>query len=210
MKLLLSCKNIDINYKALYEHEYKKERGEKTLLHLAIEDNNIDIVKFLLSFDDLDINLKSECIKYGFYDKDLTPLCFAIENSNIEIVKALLANDKIDINCRSEYFESKRTHIDVNDGMKIFGKMKPLFLAVELEAIEIIKLLLLKKDIDVNFKTKYTEFFGKNKKIQTLYQFATQKGNNEIIQRLLQNNINTNANADDGEEEDEEEKKELL
>ena len=74
---------------------------------MAIEKNDISIVKLLLSNKNLDINSKKielsqyygekiEILLYWIYE--LTALNIAVEYSNIEIIKLLLANDKIDIN----------------------------------------------------------------------------------------------------------------
>lgn len=77
---------------------------------MAIEKNDISIVKLLLSNKNLDINSKKielsqyygekiEILLYWIYE--LTALNIAVGYSNIEIIKLLLANDKIHINAIS-------------------------------------------------------------------------------------------------------------
>lgn len=68
-----------------------------TSLHFCVEKGYLDIVKHLLSFDSIDVNVP--CI-YKSKDKKYkkTALFMAIENSDIEMVKLLLSCNKINVN----------------------------------------------------------------------------------------------------------------
>ena len=98
IKLLLSCKKIDVNefgyhlsqiddYKSLdnlfqtdcIENIFKYEEEEKTLLCLAIEKENTEIVKLLLSNRYIDVNIKYFItIKQynNIYDEKIKIYCF--------------------------------------------------------------------------------------------------------------------------------------
>ena len=91
---------------------------QKTPLYIAVEKENIDIVKLLLMNDEIDVNLTNKSFynfqendyikelvdEYDHYQKfdnnitaEKTSLYRAIEIGNIEIVKLLLMNRKIDV-----------------------------------------------------------------------------------------------------------------
>lgn len=69
-----------------------KNDSRKNILYLACESGNIDIIKYILSLNTIDINAK-------FTSKDEgTVYHYAIKN--IEIVKVLLDNQNIDVNIK--------------------------------------------------------------------------------------------------------------
>ena len=78
----------------------------ETPIYLAIEKENIDIVKLLLSNENIDVNKKNifyltQCssdIKI-----EIPTIYLATQKENYEIVKLLLMNDKIDTNMMYEY-----------------------------------------------------------------------------------------------------------
>ena len=83
----------------------------QTPLNIAIEKENIEIIKILLTRNDIDVNEKSNIIKPIFFVYnviikkfiDKTPLYLASEIGNPEIVQLLLSCEEIDINLISIY-----------------------------------------------------------------------------------------------------------
>ena len=106
----------------------------------AIEKENIEIVKLLLSSQKIDVN----CIMLLYKLPNLyneTPLHIAVRNENVEIVKLLLSCKNIDpniywisylLNCCTSYRE----------------EMTALYMAVKKENLEIVKILCLDPSID--------------------------------------------------------------
>ena len=66
-------------------------------LHAAAENGLIDIVKFLCSFKDIDLNVKIPNLL-------VTPLHMAAGNGHIDVVKFLCGLNKININCEQCVF----------------------------------------------------------------------------------------------------------
>lgn len=129
IQLLLTNKNIDVNQSSNIEtniitkthnqnsqkQKFSKQQKlakneEKTVLHAAIDDDNIEIVQYLLSHTKIDVNknsfitIKEEIERFpisieisdskqkeNFIDKRncISPLCLAVINDNIEIIKFL-------------------------------------------------------------------------------------------------------------------------
>lgn len=75
--------------------------AEKTALHIAIENGHTEIVQFLISNPNIDINLKQKLYNNDCIMEEHTPLYIAIENEKTEIIKILLSHSDIDINCIS-------------------------------------------------------------------------------------------------------------
>lgn len=74
---------------------------EKTALHISIEEGHTEIVQFLVSNPNIDINLKQKLYENDCIMEEKTPLYIAIEKENTEIIKILLSRSDIDINCMS-------------------------------------------------------------------------------------------------------------
>lgn len=73
---MLKNEKIDVN---LYNKRYNSSKAEKmTLLHLAIEKRNVDIVQLLLQHEYTRISLMAELVGSGFMEKK-APIHYAIE-----------------------------------------------------------------------------------------------------------------------------------
>lgn len=108
-----------------------------------------------------------------------------IEKENIEIVKLLLNNDKIDININNREIEAHNSVTATIRKIAMLKEKTALFLAVEKENIEIIKLLLNKENLLIN------EYNGEW--FLTALHLAAQKSNIEIVKLLLsRKDINKN------------------
>ena len=205
---------------------------EETAFMLAVESEDIDTIELLLSSNKIDINKIGKYSKsnenydpregqysgeshYKMKDKTITPLITAIKSENIEIIKILLSNRNIDINLPYVYYSYRKLEWNTfqrgegycsyffHDSRTINDSMSPLNYAITKNNIEIIKLLLDNKDIDVNFVRKYNdsdynEYRGniekkEIKKEQTLLHQVVNEQNNEIVKLLISNqNIDTN------------------
>ena len=113
---------IDLNIKSIvkkwyYAHSECRSFGdestkeeENTALYISIKKENIDILKLLLSHQNLNINEKSIHKKSSIYteksiwkyfdgsEEEITPLSSSIQNNNDdEIIKLLLSHNKIDV-----------------------------------------------------------------------------------------------------------------
>ena len=93
-----------------------KANPQKTALNLAIDLNNIEILRLLLSHKKINVNFLAT-------DSSLkmTPLCYAIDDQNITVIKVLLNHSKINVNAKMED----------NSIENIAIKKPPLILAIE-------------------------------------------------------------------------------
>lgn len=119
-----------------------KSENTKSLLFLAVENNNIEMVRSLLSNPNIDVNSRGHTDSY-----DKTPLFLAVENGNNEIIRLLLSNEKLDINCLS-YKEEKNV-------LHSIRKRTALHEAVDRNNLEAVQLLLSKDNIDINIISNY-------------------------------------------------------
>ena len=165
------------------------------LLHIAIQNSNIDIVNALLAYKDINVNIQNSM--------ELSPLHIAIQNGKIDIVNALLEHEYIDVNIQTMmassplFFAIQNGKIDIvnallarediNVNIRNTVGHTPLLFAIQKSNIEIIKTLLAHKDIDVNLSS-YTN-------ITPLYM-AVQNNNFEIA-KLLVNKDATNSKVND-------------
>ena len=167
--------NIDWDESELYQIITNIKIKKRTALHVAIEKENIEMVKILLTRKDIDINLywKSKNENCLIDDKK-TALHLAVEKSNVEIVKLLLLYQNIDVNCLTLAFK----------GPDLIEKTA-LQIAVENENAEIVKLLLSKPNIDVNnYMISNTLLRSCNRKKMTALYIAVEKDNIEITYLL--------------------------
>lgn len=204
---------------------------KKTPLFIAIEKNNFEIVKALVSYEktnvniqckifaDIDYNLKSEkkwddwpkLNEYGEIIYILiSPLFLAISQKNDKIIKLLLSNESIDINQLSMFYRYSNERYEFQEDNTRFEVSKnPLHFAIEKEYIDIVKLLLQSKKIDVNSLKIYKTYGNNDEEYtnwleiteQTPLHIAVIKKNVEIIKLLLNNNeidvniLQTNENG---------------
>lgn len=142
--LKLVIDDIDVNQKRSY---YKE-----TVLHFAIQNRKIDIVKLLLNHP---YNANANIVILGgggegiggrgFGNGEKNSLHIAIQNEDVKMVDLLLKNGKIDVNAM--FVQEIITNQGYNHDIK---ELTSLFMAVESQNIEIVKLLLEHKNIDVN------------------------------------------------------------
>ena len=121
-------------------------------LHKAVEDGKVDIIKFLISNENLNINLKNRLFEISINEsvwttegEEKTALYIAIEKYNIEIVKLLLKNPKINVNILNITYQW-------SDICPFKDELSVLYYAVCKNQTEIINLLLKCKNIDINIK----------------------------------------------------------
>lgn len=109
IKNLLENQSINVNIKN-YKNVIKKksendenleEKNEITALEIAIDNSNIDAVKYLLENKDIDINAKSIYFKEEDisrkYEDEKTALHSAVEKENLDIIQLLLKHKSINI-----------------------------------------------------------------------------------------------------------------
>ncbi|KAK8836792.1 hypothetical protein M9Y10_037314 [Tritrichomonas musculus] len=167
VELLLSCKKIDINRQYNYRYyskandqinnfaRFSEEEEEKTALHIAIQKENIEIIKLLFSNELLDCNLPLRC-KRNDVTEFKTPLQIAVENENYDIVQLLMNCDKIDPNITGKlYFVYKDRDEDKEVEKTI------LHTAIEKDNIDIFQLLISYDSLDVN-QTSFYKYYKKH------------------------------------------------
>eukprot|EP00942_MAST-04A_sp_MAST-4A-sp1_P001455 g1455.t1 len=137
----------------------------------AISNNNIHIVKKLLTYDSIDINRPGKCKgrKYWMPERSVTPLFKAILDNHGDITKTLLRHKSIDVNRGRTDTEETPLHVAAtvgnNDVVKLILKQKsidvnkvatdhagetPLCAAARAGHVTIVKSLLTVESIDVN------------------------------------------------------------
>lgn len=182
VKILLRMDDVELNCMDIHS---------RTPLSWAASEGHIEVVRQLLAKDGVDFNSKD--------NRGLTPFAWAVEMDHIQIVKILLEKTEIDINVKNKngwtpfamainrrHFEIvkmmlEKDNLDLNSQNGNSGET-PLILALkipsdEVEAIEISKLLLAKKEVDVNLRD-YTEK-------SALHRLAQLEGSIERIKLLL-------------------------
>lgn len=99
VKLLLKRQDVDVN--SLYESK-TSTYIKTTALNIAIDQENKEIVRMLLSKPNINVNIKSIHKKYISYEIDerseMTPIYNAVAKRNKEIVQMLLTRNEIDVN----------------------------------------------------------------------------------------------------------------
>lgn len=171
--------SIDMNAPIYYELKSKGDNGccrnesyTKPPLYHALEIDNIEVIKLLLSNKAIDVNIpysynmyrksvsykqwectpsslesQMEADEVDIDDYDMTPLYYAIKNKKIDYVKLILANNKVDVN---KPFKNYRTAEKRKLG-KCFD-VTPLVCAVKSNDATIVGLLLENKNINIDSK----------------------------------------------------------
>ncbi|KAK8839044.1 hypothetical protein M9Y10_032510 [Tritrichomonas musculus] len=135
---------------------------EKTLLSIAVDNDDVEMVSILLGNENIDINAKSTMKHYKHFINDkgeeeeekkhemFTPLYFAVEKENVQIVQLLVNHKNIDVNLKSTFYlwtcKKEEKTIDKEE--------TALHNAVSKGNLDIIKLLLGNKSIDINIVDK--------------------------------------------------------
>ena len=151
------------------ELETTVETEIKTAFYFVVENENLDILNLLLTNEKINVNIPCKynekydlsCYncprKNDEYETEKTAFYLAVEYKNLEILKVLLSNEKIDINngfkkdeIIKEFKPEEEGEIKSCTNKEI--KRTPLHLAVKNQSIEIIKILLNQKNIDLNIK----------------------------------------------------------
>lgn len=181
----VNCKNELVNLSLQYDTDINKEIWGETPLTFAVKENNIDLVKILISnkTNTLDINKKN------LYDE--SALWIAINNGYKEIIKILIANGA-DVDCinlsnntpiiyaiKQNDTELLHTLIKNKADVNKSNDKSPLWWAVMQNKEDIVKILV-ENDADVN-----KEYAG-----ETPLMFAARHGNMELVKFLLKNEFN--------------------
>ncbi len=89
----------------------EEKTDKKTALNMAVEYNNIDLVKLLLSCKNINVNIESISIPRSKAKYNKTALYIAVEKNNEEIIKLLLENPLIDVNAKIK----QKEHVKFKD-----------------------------------------------------------------------------------------------
>lgn len=106
-------------------------------LEIAINNDNIEMVKLLLSSNRIDVMHHV----YGIdYEYEIPLIYEAVSNRNIEIIQLFLSYEKVDVNA---------FNISKEKG-KLVSKKTALHYAVQIEDVQIVRLLLNHDKININ------------------------------------------------------------
>lgn len=224
VKLLIEINDIDINkvYKESIDGVYEIEKDKKnnihkeytkTPLYLAVEQENIEMIKCLLTNENIDTNAYNSYVSNQLYQTEeycKVALLLAIEKGNLEIIKLLLSKDQTDIHCINKY-KSLFCNIESDDKgnkeKKLLEYEKScLLLAIEkYNRSEIIKTLMEKpyKNVINKYRKEYIQLGDIEEKEskeekeyyeKTLLFMFVEKGDTEMVKLLLLNgNIDINV-----------------
>lgn len=185
---MLSQPNICINQISDMSYIYKDESFDRlTPLYYAILNHDMEIISLLLNHPSIDVNLSFEPNSHTTYR---TALHIAIEMEFLPAVKLLLERPDIDVNAIANFDDESFNFSSWSKTDYFDFYYTPLHEAVELENIEIIKLLLAHPKIDVNKIEVFDNYNGRCKGVydrvkQSVLCRAIQKQNCEIVKLLL-------------------------
>ena len=203
VQILINRNDINVNeISEIYGpigQSYAYMTKKLTALHIAVENENFESIKVLLSA----ININANCIEYDAIPlrgiKEKTPLIIAIEKENSNIVQLLLSKSETNPNQIYYYYDHK-VPCEGSSYDELYSILTPLQLAIEKENKEIIQILLDTKKIIINdngFKTSSSNrgrFINKTSEAALL--MAVEKNNFDITQMLLSyDGINVNSSA---------------
>ena len=188
--------NKIINRRFWKSNIYKEELS---LLHLAVENENVEIVNLLLRNEKIDFNQKMTSYyntKNSYRSEELdtkreekTALHIAAEKGNFEIVQLLCQHNQIDINEKT--IDCYPSEDDTRE------RITPIHFAIDNEDSQIVALLVSNPKININLKTTFERWWNGGKeeyKEITPLCFAVEKGNLEIC-RITLSNTNVYVNA---------------
>lgn len=127
----MSHPNIDVNEKCIEINDDKEARS--SALHMAISEDNIEIIKLLLSHPKIDVNSTASMKASNNEISGLTALHDAVKDEKVEIVELLLSHPKINVFMQMTSKNSSN-----------FIQLTPLHLAFAKNNPKIINLLLKK------------------------------------------------------------------
>ena len=195
LKTVIDLRIFDVNsWVNLRRDRAYRRPNIYTPLTAACNCGHEEIVRYLMSIDDVNVNLQDN---FG-----LTPLETACENNRLEIVKILTRRKDIDVNCLSNGNTSLVTAVNKRYNVIVKHLLKqdntqinlldgnghtPLTMACKNRNVEAAKLLTQMKDIDVNVLTKDG----------TPLMIATKMGCADIVKNLLEDR-NIQINLPDG------------
>ena len=160
--------------------------GLKTVLHVAAEKGDCEVIEVLLAYPDIDVNVPER--------NGLTPLMTAAKYGKLEALRLLLQRKDIDVNVSDQFDRTPMMaaarngklevvrmllqHKDIDVNVPGRSRLTPLMTAAKHGKMEAVKLLLQHKDIDVNQNTgAYWKY--------TALQYAESRKHNEIVDLLL-------------------------
>lgn len=237
VKMLLACKEIDVNIIGNYLKSYSKiglhydVHEYKTVLSIAAEKGYTEIIYILLTNPNIDVNApmkkrssscqekkiqktwskeewwwKKNAILGSFtIDYIITPLFISIENENIDVVRSILSSKNVDLNIPSILYRNTKPYISflMEELSCVEKEVKTaLILAVEKGNAEIVQLLLSFESININiFEKMFIEiakevlmFENPQRPKYFLYEertalhIAVENENLEIVQLLCSKN----------------------
>lgn len=187
LKLILSCKEVDVNY---------KDKEENTPLHLAVNQENHDAIKLLLSRG-VDLSLRNNV--------GSTALFLAIEKEYEGVVQMLLEKGKKqseeninlyskyfqfcelvvngNVNCIENYIREEHSEFDINF-KDLEGVESPLLLSVLTRKYSVVEALI-KSGADVNYRKQDFGFSALHAALKCKVV--------EIVDLLLEHKANVNC-----------------
>ena len=136
------------------------------LMACCVNGHRNEVLRILLDYEDLDINLPQESDIINYDDMGRTPLIMACKLGHKEVVQLLLGCPKLDVNMAD----------DEGNTALLMACREPLWHLDRELYLGIVRLLLTRDDINVN---------AQNKDKSTALKMACQKGTTEVISMLL-------------------------
>ncbi|KAK8854420.1 hypothetical protein M9Y10_016982 [Tritrichomonas musculus] len=161
---LLKNNNIVLNCE-------KNDEKNKSVLNMAVDNDNIELLKLILNFDNVDINniYEHKSVKRtSFHD--------AIENENLEIAKLLLSNKNLDTNIYKTIYYPRSKEIQT-----------AFHLAAYNGSVEMFQFLLSCKKVDINLPSIITLYRFSREHVwkSSALNFAVKNNQIEIVKILL-------------------------
>lgn len=187
-KLLINHPKINVNL-------ISNPKGlEETPLLASFKNDSLEIFELLLQHPKIDVNVQMK----GDFKYDRTILQFAFQKWNAHIIKLLLARKDIKVNFLIvEDIDMEKVPDHIKDIKTKANEESLLHMATEKDDFEIVRLLLRKKDIDVNFLTSkvifrrelrkrpYEETINFEIQKKTALVVAAEKNRTEIVRLLM-------------------------